>query len=105
MPPVRQAGERVAQRELLEGPVGFFQRARGFGQAGEQARVRDDAGDLARDRLSERQLIAEGEYLAALGEIILTDENGKDADFSYCDIWRFENGRMAELNAFVIALH
>jgi uncharacterized protein len=56
-------------------------------------------------RFKVRQLIAEGEYLAALGEIILKDENGKDTDFSYCDVWRFENGRMAELNAFVVALH
>lgn len=52
-----------------------------------------------------QQLIGEGEYLAALGEITLKDENGKATDFSYCDVWRFENGRMAELNAFVIAPH
>src|SRR5438067_2805621 len=50
-----------------------------------------------------RQLIAEGAYLVALGEITLKDENGEDTDYSYCDVWRFENGRMAELNAFVIA--
>jgi ketosteroid isomerase-like protein len=52
-----------------------------------------------------RQLIAEGEYLVALGEITLKNENGKETDFSYCDVWRFENGRMAELKAFVIAPH
>ena len=56
-------------------------------------------------RFKVRQLIAEGEYLAAMGEITLKDEKGKDTDFSYCDVWRFENGRMAELNAFVIARH
>jgi uncharacterized protein len=56
-------------------------------------------------RFKVRQLIADGEHLAAVGEITLKDENGKDADFSYCDVWRFENDRMAELNAFVIALH
>src|SRR5687767_8136637 len=38
-------------------------------------------------RFKVRQLIAEGEFLAALGEITLKDENGKDADFSYCDVW------------------
>jgi uncharacterized protein len=54
-------------------------------------------------RFTVRQLIADGAYVAALGEITLQDDNGKDADFSYCDVWRFENGRMAELNAFVIA--
>ncbi|HYD49074.1 MAG TPA: nuclear transport factor 2 family protein [Terriglobales bacterium] len=48
------------------------------------------------------QLIAEGEFLAALGEITLKDESGQAAEFSYCDVWRFENGRLAELKAFVI---
>ena len=50
-----------------------------------------------------RQLIADGEFLAAVGEIRLKDENGKAAEFSYCDVWRFEGSRMAELKAFVIA--
>jgi uncharacterized protein len=54
-------------------------------------------------RFSVRQLISDGDYLAALGEITLKDENGKDTTSSYCDVWRFENGRLAELHAFVIA--
>lgn len=54
-------------------------------------------------RFTVHQLISEGELLAALGAITLKDENGKDAEFSYCDVWRFENDRMAELNAYVIA--
>lgn len=49
-----------------------------------------------------RQLIADGEFLAAVGEITLKDDSGKATDFSYCDVWRFEDGRIAELNAFVI---
>src|SRR5688572_5694618 len=47
-------------------------------------------------RFKVRQLIADGDHLAALGEITLKNEKGEDADFSYCDVWRFENGRMAE---------
>lgn len=54
-------------------------------------------------RFKVRQLIADGEFLAAVGEITLKDENGEDTEFSYCDVWRFENDRFAELNAFVIA--
>ena len=49
-----------------------------------------------------RQLIAESEFVAALGDIILKDVDGRDTSHSYCDVWRFENGRMAELNAFVV---
>ena len=54
-------------------------------------------------RFNVRQMIAEGGSVAALGEITLKDASGQEADFSYCDVWRFEDGRMAELNAFVIA--
>ncbi len=53
-------------------------------------------------KFSVRQLIEDGAFLAAVGKITLEDRNGRDAESSYCDVWRFENGRMAELNAFVI---
>ncbi len=50
-----------------------------------------------------RQLIADGDFLVALGEITLKDANGNETENSYCDVWRFENNRLAELKAFVIA--
>ena len=42
-------------------------------------------------------LIAEGDYVTALGEITMDS-----VDYSYCDVWRFQDGKMAELKAFVI---
>lgn len=48
------------------------------------------------------ELIAEGEFVTALGQISMKDENGKTVDYSYCDVWRFRDGKMAELKAFVI---
>jgi len=47
-------------------------------------------------------LIAGGDYVTALGKISLKDEEGKEALYSYCDVWRFQEGKMAELKAFVI---
>ena len=47
-------------------------------------------------------LIAEGDFVTALGKISMKDEDGKMAHYSYCDVWRFHNGKMAELKAFVI---
>lgn len=47
-------------------------------------------------------LIAEGEFVTALGKISMKNENGKIVDYSYCDVWRFHDGKMAELKAFVI---
>lgn len=49
-------------------------------------------------------LIADGEYVTAVGKISLPDESGKMIHYSYCDIWRFRDGKMAALQAFVIPL-
>jgi ketosteroid isomerase-like protein len=48
------------------------------------------------------RMIAEGDFVAALGEITLKDNDGKIAQHAYCDVWRFRDGRMAELRAFVL---
>nr|WP_297355210.1 nuclear transport factor 2 family protein [uncultured Caldimonas sp.] len=47
-------------------------------------------------------MIAEGDSLAALGEITLKDEKGQATRYAYCDVWRFRDGKMAELRAFVV---
>ncbi|TXK48157.1 nuclear transport factor 2 family protein [Pontibacter qinzhouensis] len=47
-------------------------------------------------------LIAGGDYVTALGKIKLKDEAGETAEYTYCDVWRFRDGKMAELKAFVI---
>ena len=49
-------------------------------------------------------LIAEGDFVTALGNITMKDEDGKAADYSYCDIWRFHDDQMVELKAFVIKI-
>jgi uncharacterized protein len=47
-------------------------------------------------------LIAEGDFVTALGDITMKDEEGKAAHYSYCDIWRFRGDKIVELRAFVI---
>ena len=47
-------------------------------------------------------MIAEGDFVTALGDIITKDADGKSVHQSYCDVWRFRDGKMAELKAFVI---
>ncbi len=47
-------------------------------------------------------LIEEGNFVTAVGKISMKNDNGKLVDYSYCDVWRFKNGKMAELHAFVI---
>jgi ketosteroid isomerase-like protein len=47
-------------------------------------------------------LIAEGDTLVALGQIITENKDGVLTPHAYCDVWRFRDGKMAELRAFVI---
>lgn len=47
-------------------------------------------------------LVEEGDYVTAIGRISMKDEDGKMIDYAYCDVWRFRDGKMAELKAFVI---
>lgn len=49
------------------------------------------------------QLIADGDFVAAYGTIAVKKEGGSKAvQATYCDLWRFRGGKMAELKAFVI---
>jgi len=47
-------------------------------------------------------LISDGDWLSALGEITSKDDEGNEVRYSYCDVWRFEGNKLAELRAFVI---
>jgi uncharacterized protein len=47
-------------------------------------------------------LIAEGDFLVALGDITLEDKEGKPRNHAYCDVWRFRDDKMVELRAFVV---
>jgi len=46
--------------------------------------------------------IEEGDFVTATGNIALKNVNGEYVHYTYCDIWRFEDGKIAELKAFVI---
>jgi uncharacterized protein len=48
------------------------------------------------------QLIADGDFVVALGEIMTESEDGRAVRSSYCDVWRFRDGKMAQLQAFVV---
>ncbi|TLV02889.1 nuclear transport factor 2 family protein [Dyadobacter luticola] len=49
-------------------------------------------------------MIEGGVYVTAIGKIDLKDADGNLVNYSYCDVWRFEDGKMAELTAFVIQI-
>jgi len=47
-------------------------------------------------------LIAEGDFLTALGNVTMKDKHGKATQYAYCDVWRFHGDKIVELKAFVI---
>ncbi|GGY97457.1 nuclear transport factor 2 family protein [Pseudoduganella plicata] len=47
-------------------------------------------------------LLADGDHVIALGDITANDAAGKPIPHAYCDVWRFRDGKMVELRAFVI---
>lgn len=49
-------------------------------------------------------LIEEGEFVVAMGTIALKDKEGKSCQYSYCDVWQFNRGKMSKLNAFVVEI-
>lgn len=50
-------------------------------------------------------LIAEDDFVTAIGEITMKEQDGKDTHYSYCDVWRFRDGKMVELRAFIIEVN
>ena len=53
-------------------------------------------------RFRVEHLIAEDDFVTALGTITLPDANGEAVEHAYCDVWRFREGKLAELKAFVL---
>lgn len=53
-------------------------------------------------RFEIHRMIAEGDHLTAIGEITLKDDAGTATRHAYCDVWRFDGGKMVELQAFVV---
>ena len=52
-------------------------------------------------KLNVSKLIEQDDFLVAIGTIAVKEENGKTVFSSYCDVWRLQDGKLAELNAFV----
>ncbi|WP_294311459.1 nuclear transport factor 2 family protein [uncultured Chryseobacterium sp.] len=46
--------------------------------------------------------VEDGRFLAVTGEITLKDQNGVARHYDYCDVWQFEDGKIAALKAYVV---
>lgn len=48
-------------------------------------------------------VIGEGDFGMAYGDMTMKGKDGKEAPYSYCDIYRFQNGKIIELKSYVIS--
>lgn len=48
------------------------------------------------------EMIASGESVACYGAMSMTDGDGKQSSWTYCDIYQFRDGKIAELRSFVV---
>lgn len=58
--------------------------------------------DIEPPKFTVNNIIGEGDFVTAYGDMTMKDKDGKAAPYAYCDIYRFRNGKIAELNSFVI---
>jgi uncharacterized protein (TIGR02246 family) len=49
-------------------------------------------------------IIAEGDFAVARGDMTMKDKDGKQGQYSYCDIYRFRDDKISELNSFVVKI-
>ena len=47
-------------------------------------------------------IIAEGDFVITHGDMTMKEKDGKSVAYAYCDIYRFTDGKIAELTSFVV---
>lgn len=55
-------------------------------------------------RFTVQSLIGDGDFVVAVGEITSSGEGGRQIKNAYCDVWRFDGGKVVELNAYVVEI-
>ncbi|MGH9201103.1 MAG: nuclear transport factor 2 family protein [Vicinamibacterales bacterium] len=47
-------------------------------------------------------VIAEGDFVTAYGDMTMKEKDGKPGSYSYCDVYRLRGDKIVELSSFVI---
>ena len=59
-------------------------------------------GDAPPPKFTVDEIIAGGDSVACYGDMTMADENGNDAAYSFCDVYRFDSGKIKALRSFVV---
>ena len=60
-------------------------------------------GDMEPPKFSAINVIGEGDFVAANGDMTMKNKDGKTESYSFCDIYRFDGGKIAELTSYVVS--
>ena len=58
--------------------------------------------DMEPPKFTVDNIIADGDFVTAYGDMNMKEKDGKTAPYAYCDIYRFRDGKIVELNSFVV---
>jgi uncharacterized protein len=58
--------------------------------------------DMEPPQFTVANVIAEGDFVTAHGDMTMKDKDGKVVPYAYCDIYRFRGDKIVELRAFVM---
>ena len=58
--------------------------------------------DIEPPRFTVDNIIGDGDFVTAYGDMTMKDKDGKVIPYAYCDIYRFRDGKIVELSSFVI---
>ena len=53
-------------------------------------------------RFQVKNVIAEGDFVTAYGDMTMKDKDGNAVPYAYCDIYRFRGDTIVELTSFVV---
>jgi uncharacterized protein (TIGR02246 family) len=53
-------------------------------------------------RIKVKNVIAEGDFVTAYGDMTMKDKDGNGVPYAYCDIYRFRGDNIVELTSFVV---
>jgi uncharacterized protein len=59
-------------------------------------------GDAPPPKFTVDEIIESDKSAACYGDMTMADESGKESGYSYCDVYRFNNGKITSLRSFVV---
>jgi ketosteroid isomerase-like protein len=59
-------------------------------------------GDMEPPKFTVDNLIGEGDIVIANGDMTMKNKEGKDESYSYCDVYKFDGDKIAELTSYVV---